>query len=220
MIFFSLGLRGRRIDDLIFFPKSRVDAGVRHFVDLPPVCPSAKSAGQARLWCISEKALGHSRWRKILSSIVEGSMPAREGEELRYPTVEFVLHTVAGWINKHRANGGCDELGRCNPEDAIQIAKDLGVPVGDLQGLTAKRATAANALPKMLSALFVDAQAPTDGDPAVMRDLQRTCILCDHKSRCRRELAKGSAAQHFREFCPNAYTFDALLKQKSTAAPH
>ena len=44
---------------------------------------------------ISEKALGHSRWRKILSSIVEGSMPAREGEELRYPTVEFVLHTVA-----------------------------------------------------------------------------------------------------------------------------
>ena len=75
-------------------------------------------------------------------------MPAREGEELRYPTVEFVLHTVAGWINKHRANGGCDELGRCNPEDAIQIAKDLGVPVGDLQGLTAKRATAANALPK------------------------------------------------------------------------
>jgi hypothetical protein len=124
-----------------------------------------------------KKALGHSRWRKILSSIVEGSMPAREGEELRYPTVEFVLHTVAGGINKHRANGGRDELGQCNPEDAIQIAKDLGVPVGDLQGLIAKGATAANALPKMLSALFVDAQAPTDGDPAVMRDLQRTCIL-------------------------------------------
>ena len=147
-------------------------------------------------------------------------MPAREGEELRYPTVEFVLHTVAVWINKHRANGGRDELGRCNPEDAIQIAKDLGVPVGDLQGLTAKGATAANALPKMLSALFVDAQALTDGDPAVMRDLQRTCILCDHKSRCRRELVEGSAAQHFREFCFNAYTFDALSKQKSGTAPH
>ena len=147
-------------------------------------------------------------------------MPAREAEELRYPTVEFVLHAVAGWINKHRANGVRDELGQCSPEDAMQIAKDLGVPVGDLHGLTAKGASAANALPKMLTALSVDAQALTDGDPAVMRDLQRTCILCDHKSRCRRELAEGSAAQHFREFCPNAYTFDALLKQKSTAAPH
>ena len=67
-------------------------------------------------------------------------MPAREGEELRYPTVEFVLHTVAGWINKHRANGGCDELGQCSPEEAIQMAKDLGVTVGDLHGLTAKGA--------------------------------------------------------------------------------
>ena len=60
---------------------------------------------------------------------------------------------------------------------------------------------------------------PIDGDPAVVRDLQRTCLLCDHKSRCRRELAEGSAAQHFRDFCPNAYTFDALFKQ-SGIAPH
>jgi hypothetical protein len=151
---------------------------------------------------------------------MECTMLRREAEESRYPTVEFVLYTVAAWINKHRVNGVRDELGQCSPEDAMQIAKDLGVPVGDLQGLTAKGAAAANVLPKMLSALSVDAQALTDGDRAVMRDLQRTCILCDHKNRCRRELAEGSAAQHFREFCPNAYTFDALLKQESTTAPH
>jgi hypothetical protein len=65
----------------------------------------------------------------------------------------------------------------------------------------------------MLSAIAVDAQALTNGDPAVMRDLQRTCILCDHKSRCQRELAEGTAARHFREFCPNAYTFDALAQK-------
>ena len=142
-------------------------------------------------------------------------MPGREAEKPRYPTVEFVLHAVAGWINKHRVmNGVRDELGQCSPEEAMQMAKDLGVTVGDLRGLAAKGAIAANALPKMLSALSVDAQALTDGDPAVMRDLQRTCFLCDHKSRCRRELAEGSAAQHFRNFCPNAYTFDALFKQK------
>lgn len=147
-------------------------------------------------------------------------MPGREADELRYPTVEFVLHAVAAWINKHRVNGVRNELGQCTPEDAMQIAKDLGIPVGDLQGLTAKEAGAANALPKMLTALSLDAQALTGGDPAVMRDLQRTCILCDHKRRCQRELAGGNAPQHFRKFCPNAYTFDALSKQKSGTAPH
>lgn len=141
-------------------------------------------------------------------------MSGREAEGSRYPTVEFVLHAVAGWVNKHRVNGMRDELGQCSPEDTKQIAKDLGVPVGDLQALSTKGAGAANGLPKMLTALSVDAQALTDGDPAVMRDLQRTCILCDRKSRCQRELAEGSAAQHFREFCPNAYTLDALFKQK------
>ena len=140
-------------------------------------------------------------------------MPRREAEESRYPTVEFVLHAVAAWIKKHRTMSGVrGELEQCSPQDAMQIAKDLGVPVKELCTLAAKGAGAADALPKMLSEISVDALALTKKDPAVMRDLQRTCILCDHKSRCQRELAKGSAAQHFREFCPNAHTFDALTQ--------
>jgi hypothetical protein len=102
-------------------------------------------------------------------------------------------------------------LGKCSPEEARQIAKDLGIPVEDLRRLVTKAPVAADALPKMLSALSVDARALEDADPAVMRDLQRTCVFCDHKSLCERELAEGTAAQHFRQFCPNALTFDALF---------
>jgi len=72
-------------------------------------------------------------------------------------------------------------------------------------------------LPKMLSALSMDARALEDADPAVMRDLQRTCVFCNHKNLCQRELAAGTAARHFRQFClrqfcPNAQTLDALLE--------
>src|SRR5262249_40798663 len=186
---------------------------MRHFVDLPPVCPSARSGGQVRLWCRKARD-GHRRWRKVLSSLMEGTVTGRKAEESRYPTVEFAVRAVAGWIKKHRImNGARDELEQCGSQDALQIAKDLGVPVRDLRTFAAKGTGAANALPKMLSAIAVNAQALTNGDPAVMRDLQRTCILCDHKSRCQRELAEGTAARHFREFCPNAYTFDALTQK-------
>ena len=61
-------------------------------------------------------------------------MPDGEVHTPHYPTVEFVLEAVAGWINKYRqASSMHDEFGHCSPEDVMQIAKDLGVPVSELQ---------------------------------------------------------------------------------------
>ena len=62
-----------------------------------------------------------------------------------------------------------------------------------------------------LRALGVDAKKLAKDDPVVMRDLQRLCISCGDKSRCRHELEAGTAASHYHEFCPNAVTFDALF---------
>ena len=53
-----------------------------------------------------------------------------------------------------------------------------------------------------------------------MRDLQRLCMVCAQKGHCQHELAQGTAAEHFREFCPNAYTLDALFKQKMRPSKH
>jgi hypothetical protein len=146
---------------------------------------------------------------------MEGGMPDRDIRKQHYPTVEFVLDAIAGWTNKYRhMHGVRDELGECSQEDVMRIAKDLGVPVGDLFGLAAKGARSADVLQKMLLALSVDPQALVKNDPAVMRDLQRLCIVCGQKGRCQHELAQGTAAEHFREFCPNAYTLDALFKDK------
>jgi len=148
-------------------------------------------------------------------------VPDREAEGQHYPTVEFVLDAIAGWINRYRhAHDVHDELGQCSQEDVMRIAKDLGVPVSDLRGLAAKGPGAADLLQKMLLALSVDPQALAKTDPAVMRDLQRLCIQCNQKGRCQHELAKGTASEHFREFCPNAYTLDALFKQKEQPSRH
>jgi hypothetical protein len=48
----------------------------------------------------------------------------------------------------------------------------------------------------------------------IMRDLQRLCITCAQKKRCGHELAAGTAGENFREFCPNAYTLEALFEGK------
>jgi hypothetical protein len=147
---------------------------------------------------------------------MEGAMPDQEVHVPHYPAVEFVLDAVAGWINKYRqASSLYDEFEHCSSEDVMQIAKDLGVPVSELRKLATKGPGAADLMKKMLIALRVDPHALVSTDPAVMRDLQRLCVVCSQKGRCEHELAKGTASEHFREFCPNAFTLDALFKQKN-----
>ena len=148
-------------------------------------------------------------------------MPDREVHQPHYPTVELVLNAIAGWINKYRHVSGLhNEFGHCRADDVMQIAKDLGVPASELRALAAKGPGAADLLEKMLVALGVDPQSLAKTNPAVMRDLQRLCIVCSQKGRCEHQLADGTAAEHFHEFCPNAFTLDALLKQKQQQTRH
>ena len=69
-------------------------------------------------------------------------------------------------------------------------------------------------LKKLLLALGADRKKLAPKDPGMMRDLQRVCITCGCKPQCERELAMGSAAQHYRNYCPNASSLAALFASK------
>ena len=148
-------------------------------------------------------------------------MPNREVPQPNYPLVEVVLNSIADWVTRYRdAVGHTNEFGQCSPDEVRQIAKDLGVPPGELRNIASKGPHAADLVQKMLVALHVDPKALEKSDPVTMRDLQRLCIQCGDKRRCQSELAKGTAADHYHEFCPNALTLDALFKQNEPKARH
>src|SRR5262249_59502481 len=105
-------------------------------------------------------------------------------------------------------------------EDVRWMGKNLGVIVENLADGEEKPAFAAKGWKKLLLGFSVDRGFLNKRVPAVMRDLQRLCIVCGQKGRCQHELAQGTAADHFREFCPNAYTLDALFNQKVRPSRH
>jgi hypothetical protein len=72
----------------------------------------------------------------------------------------------------------------------------------------------------MLVALHVDPKVLADMDPLIMRELKWLCITCSNKKRCEHELARGTAAEHFHKFCPNAVSLDELLDQKGQLFSH
>jgi len=141
-------------------------------------------------------------------------MPEPHAQTASHSAVDTVVEAIANWVNKYRAKFSAGGLDRCTPDEVMQTAKDLGLPASDLRTLATKGPGSADRLRKMLLALHVDPDALTNQDPAVMRDLQRLCTFCSRTRRCDYELAHGTAAAHFHEFCPNAFTLDALFEQE------
>ena len=142
-------------------------------------------------------------------------MTNRENELPQYPLVEAALKAIADWVTSYRkAIGFNNEFGMCGPDEVMRMAKDIGVTPSQLQELVRRGPDSANLLKNMLIALRVDPKTIADIDPLVMREMKWLCITCNNKKRCEHELAKGTATEHFHEFCPNAVSVDELLNQK------
>ena len=127
-------------------------------------------------------------------------------------TVKPILDAIANWVKKYRdAIGLKGELAQCSAEEVALIARDIGVSPEELISVINKGPHAADELPRLLRALGVDPQKLQSDDPGLTRSLQRICISCGHKDQCQHELAAGTAAEHYREYCPNAMSLDALF---------
>ena len=132
-----------------------------------------------------------------------------------YESLRSVLNAIAEWMKKYRyARGLRNDLANCSADEVARMARDLKIQPTELATLAKKGPNAADLLQRLLVALGVDPAGLEHDDPLVMRDLQRLCTTCDAKRQCRFDLANGVLAENFRDYCPNAFTLDALLKTK------
>lgn len=144
-------------------------------------------------------------------------MTSRENHMPHYPVVEMVLNGIADWVRTYRnAVGVTNEFAACGPDEIKAMANDLGMSASDLRTLASEGPGAADLLKRMLVALHVDPAVLDKIDPRMTRELQRSCITCGEKRRCRHELASGTAARNMHQFCPNAPTLETLFGMGSS----
>jgi hypothetical protein len=128
-------------------------------------------------------------------------------QEKPNPVVSRVIDIFGEWL-KHRR--GLREMREMDAANLGQIASELRMISADLEALVRQGPHAADELPKMLTALGIDQDALARTEPLVLRDMERVCALCNHKRQCDRDLAAGTAAAHYEEYCANAPTIDSL----------
>ena len=124
-----------------------------------------------------------------------------------------MIDTFGDWL-KHRRE--LKEMREMDAANFGRIAGELRMSSADLEALVRRGPHAADELPKMLKALGIDQEALVRTEPLVLRDMERVCALCNQKHRCDRDLAAGTAASHYEEYCANAPTIDGLGPLAST----
>jgi hypothetical protein len=149
-------------------------------------------------------------------------MVNHENEIPSNPLVDLALSAIAEWVSLYRYTIAPlhDEFGLCGPDEVMRVAKEIGLTPSELGDLASEGPGTVNLLKDMLVALHVDPKVLADTDPLIRRELQWLCLTCNNKKRCKQELANETAPDHFREFCPNAVSFDELFDRTGQPSSH
>ena len=125
--------------------------------------------------------------------------------------VERLTRTFSEWL-KHRQE--LSEMRHLNAAEFDRIANDLRLSPAALDELVRHGPHATDELPKLLQALGISQEDLARIEPMVLHDMERVCALCGHKRECDRDLAEGTSAEHYREYCLNAATIEELGVRK------
>ena len=131
-------------------------------------------------------------------------MPARAKS---YPIVENAINLFGDWL-KHRQE--MREIREMYSGDFARIARDLNVSPADLDAVVRQGPHASDELSVLLKALGIDEATLSRTQPALQRDMVRVCAACRQKALCNHDLAAGTLAYRYDEYCPNAPAIDEL----------
>lgn len=125
----------------------------------------------------------------------------------RYGIVDKLIETFGDW---RRRRGAIREIRELDSREFAEIARELNIQPMDLDRLVRQGPHAADELPDLLALLGIDMNSLAKTQPLVLRDMTRVCTSCQEKHRCNRDLAAGTSAQHYTEYCLSASTIGDL----------
>ena len=125
----------------------------------------------------------------------------------RLPIVDKVIDAFGNWRRRRR---DILEMRELDGRVVAKIARELNIQPTDLDMLVRQGPHAADELSDLLTLLGINSDLLAKTEPLVLRDMARVCTSCQQKHRCNRDLAAGTSAQHYAEYCLSASTIDDL----------
>jgi hypothetical protein len=106
------------------------------------------------------------------------------------------------------------ELTHLGPSELARIAGDLGMTSADLQMLAGRGSDAANLLYERMRLLGLTRDDADRAAHGLMRDLERTCALCNERGVCEKDISTRPDDAGWKDYCPNAIELEDLKRQR------
>lgn len=103
------------------------------------------------------------------------------------------------------------ELRDLPPGELDRVACDLGVSSSDLLEVSSHPEGTQGLLERRLAALDLHPDEIAQLSPMLMRDLQRTCTMCEERNRCIDDMKLSPVAPGWESYCPNSGTLRTLI---------
>ena len=113
----------------------------------------------------------------------------------------YALALFRDWRVRHILRRSLQALsaGECD-----RILRETGLGAADLNVCLHTVFGSEDLLSRLMTAIGLDPDRIRAASPETMRDLERTCMTCPIKRRCRKSLGRDEAAASYDDFCPNA----------------
>ena len=115
------------------------------------------------------------------------------------------------WTRYRKRRAAVLELQALGHIELERMVQDAGVTFGELLALAKQNGDSAQLLYRRLEQAGIDFKAV---EPAVLRDMQRCCTLCESKTQCAHEMEDHPKAASWPQYCPNRQTIEALGSAK------
>lgn len=122
------------------------------------------------------------------------------------------LKSASRWIHNILAKRADDAALRDGGEQQ-RIASDLNLSIAELHALCARDGGSMDLLQKRMSQLHLNKSEIKRAHPAVVRDLEKVCALCEQDSKCSRDFRRNPEPAGWSEYCPNASTLRELEQE-------
>jgi hypothetical protein len=109
--------------------------------------------------------------------------------------------------DRKRSRATVREFDSLGPESCEQVLGDSGLTRREFDNAMRLPFASQDLLASAMRAVGIDAAAVASKQPEAYRDLCRTCMLCEHRLRCRSDLGHTDLGRGFQDYCPNREHF-------------
>lgn len=113
--------------------------------------------------------------------------------------------------DRMRSRAAVRELDALGPEGCEQVLGDSGMTPSEFREAMRLPFASEDLLAIAMRAVGIDPVDVMSKNPAAYRDICRSCMLCEHRLRCRSDLGLSSFALNHQDFCPNSQRFLELM---------